>query len=112
MKKHYLEEQSASKLKMLSVHKLSVSGALPLSPKFLWTAERRTVTMNQAQLRLAIAGPATCKAHSPQNHLHPEHSKKLNDKTSQTSSCTTGSSQSQMVPFITQEPDGQWEGAV
>lgn len=42
---------------MLSVHKLSVSGALLLSPKSLWIADRRTVTMNQARLRLAIASP-------------------------------------------------------
>lgn len=73
--KAFLEEQSASKLKMLSVHKLSVSGALLLSPKSLWIADRRTVTMNQARLRLAIASPAICRAHSLRSHLHHEHSK-------------------------------------
>lgn len=60
---------------MLSVHKLSVSGALLLSPKSLWIADRRTVTMNQARLRLAMASPGLCRARSLQNHLHPEHSK-------------------------------------
>ena len=71
LKKHYLEEQSASKLKM---HKLSMNGTLLLSPKSRWRADRRTVTMNQAQLKRATAGPAIYRAHSPQNHLHPEHS--------------------------------------
>lgn len=71
LKKHYLEEQSASKLKM---HKLSMSATLLLSPKSQWRADRRTVTMNQAQLRRATAVPAICRAHSPQNHLHPEYS--------------------------------------
>ena len=72
LKKHYLEEQSASKLKKLSVHKLSVTTAL-LSPTSQWTADR-TVTTNHAQLRPATAGPALCRARSPQNRLHPEHS--------------------------------------
>lgn len=76
LKERYLEEQNASKLKLLTVHKLSVRDAVPLFLKSLWTADKRTVTMNKAQQSLVISRPVICKAHSPQNHLQSLAAKK------------------------------------
>lgn len=76
LKERYLEEQNASKLKLLTVHKLSVRDAVPLFLISLWTADKRTVTMNKAQQSLVISGPVICRAHSPQNHLQSLAAKK------------------------------------
>lgn len=76
VKKRYLEEQNASKLKLLNVHKLSVRDAVLLFLESPWTADRRTVTMNKAQQSLVISGPVICGAHSPQNHLQSLAAKK------------------------------------
>lgn len=76
MKKRYLEEQNASKLKLLNVHKLSVRDAVLLFLESPWTADRRTVTMNKAQQSLVISGLVICGAHSPQNHLQSLAAKK------------------------------------
>lgn len=109
LKKHYLEEQSASKLKKLSVHKLSVTGALLLSPTSPWTAVR-TVTTDHAQLRPATAGLAILQGMFTPELFVSWALRKRNNEDPQTSSCATGSSRACVVPFITLEPDGQLKG--
>lgn len=62
---------------MLNVHKLSVRDAVLLFLKSQWTADRRTVTVNQAQQSLAINGPVIYGVHSSENHLQPLAVKKV-----------------------------------